>query len=85
MLDKVGEQRSCYCSPASHPAPQISILHPSAPVLQSHFRYTNDYNHLTAAPQGLEGKEHVDNIKWHQIKEIQGLEILLNPKDIQVK
>lgn len=84
LLDKVAEQLSCYCLPTSHPALQASCLHPSAPVVQSHFRYTNDYIHLPAAPWGLEGKEHVDNTKGLQIKEIQGSEIPLKPKGIQL-
>lgn len=64
MLDKVAEQLSCYRLPTSHPALQPTCLQLSAPVLQSRLRYSNDFNHLPAAPQGLEGKEHVDNTKW---------------------
>lgn len=65
-------------------APRLSSLLPLRPVLQSHLGYVNGYKHLPAAPRGLEGK-YVDNTKWLQIEEIQGLGILLNPKGIQVK
>ena len=59
-------------SPARHAAA------PSAPLLQSHYRYFNDYHHLPAAPRGVRGgRGHVDSTKWLQIKEIQGLDKLL--------
>lgn len=83
LLDKVAEQLSGYCLPMPHTAAlQPPCRRPSAPVVQIHFGYFNDYNHLPTAPGGLEGKEHVDNTKRLRIKEIRGLEKLLKPKGV---
>lgn len=42
----------------------LSCLRLPGPAHQSRFKYADDYNHLSGASRGLEGKEHVAGTKW---------------------